>query len=71
MRAEQEAKKLPPKYAGKWATASEEEVQAELAKGTPYSYRFRVPANRVIKINDLVRGEVSEGAAPHWGDGGE
>ncbi|GJP41602.1 hypothetical protein CLOM_g1256 [Closterium sp. NIES-68] len=59
MKAEQEAKKLPPKYAGKWATASEEEVAAELAKGTPHSFRFRVPANKVIKINDLVRGEVA------------
>ncbi|CAI5465197.1 unnamed protein product [Closterium sp. Yama58-4] len=59
MKAEQEAKKLPPKYAGKWATASEEEVAAELARGTPHSFRFRVPPNKVIKINDLVRGEVA------------
>eukprot|EP00475_Leptophrys_vorax_P005656 TRINITY_DN13403_c0_g1_i1.p1 TRINITY_DN13403_c0_g1~~TRINITY_DN13403_c0_g1_i1.p1 ORF type:complete len:525 (-),score=36.28 TRINITY_DN13403_c0_g1_i1:72-1460(-) len=59
MRAQQEAQKLPPKYAGKWATATGEEVEAELAKGTPHSLRFRVPPNRVIKINDLVRGEVS------------
>ena len=33
MKEEQEAKKLPPKYTGKWATASKEEVDAELAKG--------------------------------------
>ncbi|CAI5530600.1 unnamed protein product [Closterium sp. Naga37s-1] len=59
MKAEQEAKKLPPKYAGKWARASEDEVAAELAKGTPHSFRFRVPPNKVIKINDLVRGEVA------------
>ncbi|CAI7829212.1 unnamed protein product [Closterium sp. NIES-54] len=58
MKAEQEAKKLPPKYAGKWARASEDEVAAELAKGTPHSFRFRVPPNKLIKINDLVRGEV-------------
>ena len=43
MKEEQEAKKLPPKYTGKWATASEEEVDAEMAKGTPFVYRFRVP----------------------------
>lgn len=58
MRAEQEAKKLPPKYMGKWATASEEEIEAELAKGTPFTYRFRVPENRIITIKDLIRGEV-------------
>ena len=44
MRAEQEAKsKLPPKYMGKWKTASEEEVKAMEATGAPYTYRFRVP----------------------------
>ncbi len=58
MKAEAEEKKLPPIYRGKWATASKEEVEAEMAKGTPYCYRFRVPKNEVIKIQDIVRGEV-------------
>ena len=40
MKAEQEAKKLPPKYAGKWATASEEEVKEMMDKGVPFTYRF-------------------------------
>ncbi|XXG74487.1 hypothetical protein AAC387_Pa07g3194 [Persea americana] len=52
-------KQLPPVYTGKWATATEEEVQEELAKGTPYTYRFRVPKEGTLKINDLIRGEVS------------
>ena len=43
MKAQQEAAKLPPKYAGKWAKATQEEVDAEKAKGTPFCYRFRVP----------------------------
>ncbi|KAK1307334.1 hypothetical protein QJS10_CPA10g00048 [Acorus calamus] len=51
-------KKLPPVYTGKWATATEEEAQDELAKGTPYTYRFRVPKEGTVKINDLIRGEV-------------
>ncbi|OMP11372.1 Glutamyl/glutaminyl-tRNA synthetase, class Ib [Corchorus olitorius] len=54
-----ELKKLPPVYSGKWATATDEEVQEELAKGTPYTYRFRVPKEGSLKINDLIRGEVS------------
>lgn len=58
MKAEAEEKKLPPIYRGKWAHASKEEVEAEMAKGTPYCYRFRVPKNEIIKINDIVRGEV-------------
>lgn len=58
MKAEAEEKKLPPIYRGKWATASKEEVEAEMAKGTPYCYRFRVPKNEIIKIQDVVRGDV-------------
>ncbi|KAK1424096.1 hypothetical protein QVD17_19408 [Tagetes erecta] len=52
-------KQLPPVYTGKWATATDEEVQEELAKGTPCTYRFRVPKEGSLKINDLIRGEVS------------
>ena len=58
MKAEQEAKKLPPKYMGKWSTASEAEVQEMLDKGAPYTYRFRVPEGERIEIDDMVRGKV-------------
>jgi glutamyl-tRNA synthetase len=51
--------KLPPVYMGKWATASDTEVHQELEKGTPYTYRFRVPKEGFLKINDLIRGEVT------------
>ncbi|KAI3921814.1 hypothetical protein MKX01_005503 [Papaver californicum] len=54
-------KNLPPVYTGKWASATDDEVQEELSKGTPYTCRFRVPKNGVLKINDLIRGEVSWG----------
>ncbi|CAH9112213.1 unnamed protein product [Cuscuta epithymum] len=52
-------KQLPPVYTGKWARATEEEVQEEMKKGTPYTYRFRVPSEGRLKIDDLIRGEVS------------
>ncbi|XP_023554438.1 glutamate--tRNA ligase, chloroplastic/mitochondrial [Cucurbita pepo subsp. pepo] len=52
-------RQLPPVYMGKWATATDEEAQEELEKGTPYTYRFRVPQEGSLKINDLIRGEVS------------
>ncbi|KAJ8769031.1 hypothetical protein K2173_024027 [Erythroxylum novogranatense] len=52
-------KKLPPVYTGKWASATDEEVQEELAKGTLYTYRFRVPKEGSLKINDLIRGDVT------------
>ncbi|KAK1394626.1 Glutamate--tRNA ligase [Heracleum sosnowskyi] len=52
-------KQLPPVYSGKWASATDEEVQEEMRKGTPFTYRFRVPKEGSLKINDLIRGEVS------------
>ena len=53
-------KQLPPVYTGKWASATAEEVQEELERGTPYTYRFRVPKEGSLKIDDLIRGEVSK-----------
>ncbi|KAF6174169.1 hypothetical protein GIB67_033701 [Kingdonia uniflora] len=54
-------KQLPPVYTGKWGTATVAEVQEELAKGTPHTYRFRVPKEGTLKIDDLIRGEVRWG----------
>ncbi|KAE9456565.1 hypothetical protein C3L33_11480, partial [Rhododendron williamsianum] len=52
-------KELPPVYTGKWSNATDEEVEEELEKGTPYTFRFRVPKEGRLQINDLIRGEVS------------
>ena len=43
-------KKLPPIYRGKWASASQAEVDEMLAKGVPHCYRFRVPKSQVVTI---------------------
>ncbi|RVW48257.1 Glutamate--tRNA ligase, chloroplastic/mitochondrial [Vitis vinifera] len=51
-------RQLPPVYTGKWASATAEEVQEELERGTPYTYRFRVPKEGSLKIDDLIRGEA-------------
>jgi len=59
MKADAEAKKLPPIYRGKWSTASAEEVKEAMDVGTPYCYRFRVPKNQVITIQDTIRGDVT------------
>lgn len=59
MKREAEEKKLPPIYRGKWATVSPEEVAAEMAKGTPCCYRFRVPKGETVTIQDVIRGDVS------------
>ncbi|XP_074286323.1 glutamate--tRNA ligase, chloroplastic/mitochondrial [Silene latifolia] len=51
-------KGLPPVYTGKWANATNVEVEEELEKGSPFTYRFRVPKEGSLKIDDLIRGEV-------------
>lgn len=43
-------KQLPPVYTGRWASATEQEVLEELTKGTPYTYRFRVPKEGSLKL---------------------
>lgn len=59
MRKDAEEKKLPPIYRGKWASASAEEVEAMKASGAPYCYRFRVRPDQEIKIQDVIRGDVT------------
>ena len=50
MKEEAAAKGLPPQYSGKWATASQEEVDEMFAKGAPCTYRFRVPSDKVVRL---------------------
>ena len=40
-----------------------EETQRLLAAGAPYTIRFRIPENRKIKVQDLVRGDVEVDAS--------
>lgn len=58
MREEAKSKNMPPRYMGKWGSASQAEIDAELEKGTPFTYRFRVPQEGSVTIHDLIRGEV-------------
>ena len=39
-------------------TISNDEVQKMLADNTPYVLRFKMPENRVLELNDIIRGEV-------------
>ena len=49
----------PPRYTGIWANASQEDIEKELEKGTQPVYRFRLPKDRTITFQDLVKGEQS------------
>ncbi len=56
-RKAQRAAGRPPRYSGKCANLNAEEVQARLAAGLKSTLRFRVPGDRRIVFEDLVRGE--------------
>ncbi|MFH0776184.1 MAG: glutamate--tRNA ligase [Patescibacteria group bacterium] len=58
-RAEQNAKKLPPRYSGKCRELSAEQIKKFEAAGRKPVWRFRVPAGE-IRFDDLVRGEIAE-----------
>lgn len=51
-----------------WANAKPEEVQAMIDQGKPYVYRYRVPFDREIVVNDLVLGEVTWSSDDLGGD---
>lgn len=40
-------------------TLSEQEVNALLESGEPYTIRLKVPTDEIVTVNDLIRGEVS------------
>ena len=60
-RKAQTAAKQPPKYNGRSRTLSEDEIQANLAAGKPFTVRLKVPLegdNTFTIFKDELRGEV-------------
>jgi len=51
------AAKLPPRYQGRCAKLSDEEVQKRLAAGDAHTLRFRLIEGQAIEYTDAVRGE--------------
>ena len=49
----------PPKYSGKCRNVSREEARVRIENGDKGVIRFRVPEEREVVFQDLVRGEVS------------
>ncbi len=58
MRNEQIAKKQPPKYDKRCLNLASGEIQKKLSVGQPHIIRMKIPDNRVIEFNDLIRGKV-------------
>lgn len=47
-----------PRYSGKCRSLSTQEQKNLIAKGQKMALRFRVPQDKIVTVNDLVRGKV-------------
>jgi glutamyl-tRNA synthetase len=59
MRAEQTAKKLPPRYDGRCLELTDARIAANETAGLPSVLRMRVPDQGNTVVNDLLRGLIS------------
>ncbi len=58
LKQEQEEKKLPPKYDGLCQKLSPEEINSKLKAENLKVIRLKVPQNREVVFNDLIRGQI-------------
>jgi nondiscriminating glutamyl-tRNA synthetase len=59
MRAEQQAKGLPPRYDRRFRDLSKEESDKRAAAGEAFVIRQAMPLEGEIKVTDMLRGEIS------------
>lgn len=57
-----------PQYSGKCRNLSDEQIKEYEDNNTSYTVRFKVPENKTIKWNDIVKGEVSFNSKDVSGD---
>lgn len=58
VREAQKAAGQTPRYDGHCRNLSEDEVKARIAAGEPYVIRLKLPENKVIAFDDVVRGHI-------------
>lgn len=58
VKEKQQAEKIPPKYDGFCKNLSNKEVQEKLDQKIESVIRLKVPENKEVKFNDLIRGEI-------------
>ena len=68
MRKEQLERGEPPRYTGKCRNLTEEEKERLRAEGRKPVLRFKVPEDRVVKFNDLIKGEIEINSRQLGGD---
>ncbi len=68
MRKEQLERGEPPRYTGKCRNLSEEEKEKLRREGRKPVLRFKVPEDRIITFNDLVKGKIEINSRQLGGD---
>lgn len=63
-----ESKNETFRYDETWRDADPQLVQRYLEEGRPYTVRFRLPRNKIVSFEDVVRGRVTWGASAMLGD---
>ncbi len=58
MRAEQNARGVPPMYDRLCRSLSKDEAGSRMAGGEPHVWRMAVPARETVAVQDLIRGRV-------------
>lgn len=58
MREKQIAEKHMPKYDRRCCNLSRDEVDEKIKRSEPHVIRMRIPDNRIVEVDDLVRGQV-------------
>lgn len=58
LRADQVKNKQAPKYDNLCRNLSKEEVNTLLEQGTPHVVRFKMPEDKDVVFNDIIRGEI-------------
>lgn len=59
VRADQQARSLPPMYDRHCRNLTKEEVKSRIANDEPHVWRMAVPESGTIEIHDVIRGDVS------------
>lgn len=58
LRKLQQKNHQPTKYDRKCLSLTEEEIASKLDAGEPYTIRFKIPDDRMIEVDDMIRGKV-------------
>jgi glutamyl-tRNA synthetase len=67
-RRKQQERKEPPRYEGDCASLSEEERRKMIEDGADFVFRIKVPQEKIIEIQDKIKGKIKFNSSDIGGD---